>query len=138
MADLVRISMSLERELCKRFDRHLRAKGYPIRSEAMKALMRNSLVEQEWAGNEEVAGAVAMVYDHHRKGVVQKMIDVQHEFGAAIVSTQHVHLDHHNCLEIVVVRGRAADIEKLAAALRSAKGIKHSSLVMTSVGGNLG
>ena len=138
MSDLVRISMSLERDLCERFDRHLRAQGYPTRSEAVKALMRQSLVEEAWAGNEEVAGAVVMVYDHHRKDVMQKMVNIQHGFGEAIVSTQHVHLDHRNCLEVVVVRGKAAEIEDLAAALRSAKGVKHSSLVMTSAGGNLG
>ena len=100
--------------------------------------MRRSLVEREWTGNQVVAGAVTVVYDHHRRGVVGKVTDVQHQFGAVIVSTQHVHLDHDHCLEIVVVKGRAASIQKLVAALRSVKGVKHNSLVMTSVGRHIG
>lgn len=138
MSDLTRISVSLEKDLLRRFDRQVARLGYPTRSESIKALMRRSLVEQEWTGNQVVAGAVTVVYDHHRRGVVGKVTDVQHQFGAVIVSTQHVHLDHDHCLEIVVVKGRAASIQKLVAALRSVKGVKHNSLVMTSVGRHLG
>ena len=138
MSDLVRISMSLEESLLQRFDRQVAQQGYPTRSEAIKALMRHSLVEQEWTGNQVVAGAITVVYNHHRRGIVKKVIDVQHDFGSVIVSAQHVHLDHNHCLEIVVVKGKAAHIRKLVGGLKSVKGVKHNSLVMTSVGNNLG
>jgi len=138
MSELVRITISLEEDLLQRFDREVERQGYPTRSEALKALMRKNLVEQEWSGNQEVAGAIAFVYDHHRKGLVIKALDVQHDFGSVIVSTQHVHLDHNNCLEIVVVRGRAGRIQDLSRALKAIKGIKHNVLVMTSIGKELG
>ncbi len=137
MSQLVRVSMSLEEELLQRFDRHVEQQGYPTRSEAIKALMRRELAEEQWAGKSVVAGSITMVYDHHRAGIVQKLMDIQHDFGGVIVSTQHVHLDHDHCLEIVVVKGRASRIQKLVAILRSAKGIKHHALVITSVGPNL-
>ena len=137
MSDLIRISMSLEKGLLQRFDRQIAKQGYPTRSEAIKGLMRHALVEQEWAGNQVVAGAITMVYDHHRRGMVKSVIDVQHDFGSVIVSTQHVHLDHDHCLEVVVLKGKAGRIRELVSALRSVKGLKHNSLVMTSVGSNL-
>ena len=138
MSDLMRVSMSLEKDLLQRFDQQVAAQGYPTRSEAIKALMRNSLVEQEWTGNRVVAGAVTVVYEHHRRGVVEKIIGIQHDFGPVIVSTQHIHLDHDHCLEIVVVRGKAARIQELVGALKSVKGLKHNSLAMTSLGKGLG
>ena len=138
MANLKRISISLEENLLTRFDRQADRQGYPTRSEAVKALMRQNLVEQEWSGNQEVAGAISIVYDHHRRGLTNKVMDVQHRFGSEIVSTQHVHLDYSYCLEIVVVRGKAGQIQKLAAALRSVKGIKHNALVMTTTGRGMG
>lgn len=137
MSDLVRISISLGQELLDQFDRFVREQGYPTRSEALKALMRRGLDEQRWTGNALVAGSITLVYDHHRPGVVQKLMDVQHDYGSVIVSTQHIHLDHDNCLEIVVVKGKAARIRELIADLKSTKGLKHSSLVMTSAGKNL-
>ena len=138
MAELKRISISLEKNLLSRFDRQANRQGYPTRSEAVKALMRQNLVEQEWAQNQEVAGAISIVYDHHRRGLTNRVTDVQHRFCPVIVSTQHVHLDHSYCLEIVVVRGKAGQIQKLAAALRSVKGVKHNALVMTTVGRDVG
>ena len=134
MSDLKRISISLEEGLLERFDRQVERQGYPTRSEAIKALMRQSLIETEWEGNEEVAGAISIVFDHHRRGLTNKIMDVQHDSGPLVVSTQHVHLDHDHCLEIVVVRGKAGRIRELAAALRSLKGIKHSALVMSTSG----
>jgi len=134
MAGLARISMSLDAALLEQFDRLAARQGYPTRSEAVKALIRGALVERQWQEGREVAGAVALVYDHHRGGAVRKLMDVQHDFGALIVSAQHVHLDDHNCLELVVVRGRAARIRELLSRLRSVKGVKHSELVMATAG----
>ena len=137
MTDLVRISMSLENSLLERFDRLVEEEGYPTRSEAIKALMRNSLTERAWSKDEQVAGSVTLVYDHHRRGIVKHLMDIQHDFGSIIVSTQHVHLDHDHCLEIVVVKGKASRIRDLVSMLKSTKGVKHNSLVMTAIGKHL-
>ena len=134
MPELARVSMSLEQELLEQFDRLSTERGYPTRSEALKALMREALVEQRWQAGENVAGAITLVYDHHRSGAVKRLVDIQHDFGQAIVSTQHVHLDHHTCLEVVIVRGRAGAIRKLLAGLKSVKGLKHSAMVMAASG----
>ena len=133
MSDLVRISMSLENSLLENFDEYVENQGYPTRSEAIKALMRQSLSEQAWTQNQLVAGSVTLVYDHHRQGIVKRLMDVQHDFGAVIVSTQHVHLDHHHCLEIIVVKGKASLIRELVGVFKSMKGVKHNSPVMVSV-----
>jgi len=138
MTSLKRISISLEEDLLARFDRQTDRQGYPTRSEAIKALMRDDLVAKAWSGNQTVAGAISIVYDHHRRGLTQKITDLQHRFGAVIVATQHVHLDHSICLEVVVVKGKAKRIQELAATLRSVKGIKHNALAMTTTGVGVG
>jgi CopG family nickel-responsive transcriptional regulator len=96
--------------------------------------MRSALVQEEWRTGRDVAGAIVMVYDHHKGGIVKKLMDIQHDFGTLIVCTQHVHLDHHHCMEVVVVRGRAEKIKALLTRLKSAKGIKHSSLITATTG----
>jgi CopG family transcriptional regulator, nickel-responsive regulator len=133
MSNLARISISLEKDLLARFDRFAAQEGYPTRSEGLKALMRNNLVQDQWTRDTSVAGAVTLVYDHHHRSIVAKITDVQHDFSSVIVSAQHVHLDHDHCLEIIVVKGRVPHIRKLVAALKATKGLKHSSLVMTSI-----
>lgn len=137
MSDLVRISMSLDGRLLEDFDEQVRRARYPTRSEAIKALMRHSLSEQAWTHNQAVAGSITLIYDHHRLGIVKRLTDLQHDFGAVIVSTQHVHLDHHHCLEIIVVKGKAQQIQELVSAFKSMKGVKHSSPVIVSVGKSL-
>jgi CopG family nickel-responsive transcriptional regulator len=137
VSDLVRISMSLESSLLERFDQLLQEEGYPTRSEAIKALMRHSLTERAWTKDELVAGSITLVYDHHRRGIVKQLMDIQHDFGTIIVSTQHVHLDHSHCLEIIVVKGKASRIRKLVVMFKATKGVKHNSLVMTAIGKHL-
>lgn len=137
MSSLVRISMSLDDSLLQSFDKYVRNEGYPTRSEAIKELMRQSLSEQAWVQNQPVAGSITLVYDHHRQGIVKRLMDVQHDYGTAIVSTQHIHLDHYHCLEIIVVKGKAAQIRELVGVFKSMKGIKHNSLVMTAIGDTL-
>ena len=137
MAKLARISISLDDELLERFDGLIAEEGYPTRSEAVKGLIRERLVRKEWATGAEVAGAVVVVYDHHRQSLVAKLMDIQHDSGGAIISTQHIHLDHDNCLEVIVVRGEAAVIRRLFTMVKSVKGIKHSELVMTTTGSAL-
>ncbi|HOX04905.1 MAG TPA: nickel-responsive transcriptional regulator NikR [Planctomycetota bacterium] len=134
MGRVSRASISLEPELFEQFDAFAATSGYATRSEAVKALMRSALVQQEWQGGRDVAGAIVMVYDHHRGSIVKKLTDVQHDFGELIVCSQHVHLDHHHCMEVVVVRGAAARIRQLLAGLKAVKGVKHSALMTATTG----
>lgn len=137
MSDLVRVSMSLESSLLERFDQYLHDEGYPTRSEAIKSLMRQTLNEKAWTQDEVVAGSVMLVYDHHRRGIVKQLMDVQHDFGSVIISTQHVHLDHDHCLEMVVVKGKASRIRELVTMLKSTKGVKHDAVVLVAIGKHL-
>jgi CopG family nickel-responsive transcriptional regulator len=91
-------------------------------------------VKKEWSCGGEVIGAITLVYDHHKRELVNKLTDIQHDFQGAIISTQHIHLDHDNCLEIIAARGKPDEIKNLADTLRSAKGVKHGALNMSSTG----
>ncbi len=137
MSELVRFGISLERELLGKFDRLIRERNYPNRSEAFRDLIRETLVKKEWSQGEEVAGAITIVYDHHRRAIVNKLTDIQHDFHELIVSTQHIHLDKDNCFEIIAVKGDPKRIQKLASKMTSTKGVKHGSLTMATTGKNL-
>jgi CopG family nickel-responsive transcriptional regulator len=134
MSELVRFGVSLEKSLLDRFDLLIREKQYTNRSEALRDMIRRELVQREWQGGSDVAGAITLIYDHHKRDVMSKVTDTQHMFQEAIISTQHIHLDHHNCLEIVAARGKAEEVQKLADALRSIKGVRHATLSMSSTG----
>ena len=134
MSAIVRFGVSLDGKLLSQFDSLIRGKNYTNRSEAVRDLIRQELIHKEWEGGGDVAGAITLIYDHHRKDVLGKVIDVQHDDQDLIISTQHIHLDHNNCLEIIAVQGRARDVIKLAATLKSIKGVRHSSLNMASTG----
>lgn len=137
MASLRRLSVSLDSELVSQFDAKIKVEGCPTRSKAVGDLIRASLVESEWKSGAEVAGAVVLVYDHHTPDISAKLIAVQHDFHSAILSSQHVHLDHDNCLEIVAVRGRPGDVQKLVSRLKAIKGLKHVSLAAGTTGRRL-
>ena len=137
MSKLVRFGVSLERELLRRFDQRIRAKNYTNRSEALRDLIREDLVRQEWKEDKEVAGAVTLMYDHHQRELLNRITDIQHDFQELIISTQHIHLDHATCLETIAVRGRATRIQKLTDALKAHKGVKHVGLMMSSTGRSL-
>jgi CopG family transcriptional regulator, nickel-responsive regulator len=134
---LTRFSVSLDRGLVRQFDARIKADRCPTRSKAVGDLIRLALVRTEWQVGDEVAGAVVMVYDHHRRDLLKRLADVQHDCHDAIISTQHVHLDHDNCLEIVAVRGTQGDIEALVRRLRALKGLKHVSLSAGTTGRRL-
>jgi CopG family transcriptional regulator, nickel-responsive regulator len=134
MSELVRFGVSLEKTLLERFDVLIRAKQYTNRSEALRDLIRRELVEREWQGGRDVAGAITLIYDHHKRDIMSRVTDTQHEFQEVIISTQHIHLDHNNCLEIVAARGNAEEVQRLADALRSIKGVRHATLSMSSTG----
>lgn len=130
-----RFSISLPPELLKQFDAMTGEKGYNKRSQAIVDLIRDKLVEHHQnLGDAEIAGTITLVYDHHKPHVQEKLTDIQHDHHQLIISTVHVHLDHHNCLEVLVVRGKAALIKKIADELIAAKGVKHGKLTVTTTG----
>lgn len=134
MSELVRFGVSLEKTLLDRFDKLIGEQQYTNRSEALRDLIRRELVQRQWQEGSDVAGAITLIYDHHKRDVISKVTDTQHDFQEVIISTQHIHLDHHNCLEIVAARGKAEKVQKLADALRSIKGVRHTTLSMSSTG----
>jgi CopG family transcriptional regulator, nickel-responsive regulator len=137
MSGLVRFGVSLESSLLEKYDRLIRKKSYSTRSEALRDLIRQELIKKEWEEDDEVAGAITFVFDHHQRGLSSRLTDIQHDHQETIISSQHIHLDHHNCLEIVAVKGRATEVQKLAHALQSVKGVRHGTLSMTSTGKSL-
>jgi len=138
MSELVRFGVSLEKLLLDRFDVLIRGKQYTNRSEALRDLIRKELVQQEWTSGSDVVGTITLIYDHHKRDVLIRVMDMQHDFQEAIICTQHIHLDHHNCLEIVAARGKAEEVQKLADALRSIKAVRHVTLSMSSTGREIG
>lgn len=133
-----RFSVSLPAGLAQDLDRMVREKGYDNRSLAIADMVRDQLVEhRQQVGDGEIAGTITLVYDHHKPHLQDVLTDLQHDHHELIISTLHVHLDHHNCLEVLVVRGRAAAVRKIADALIAAKGVKHGKLTITSTGKDL-
>ncbi|NLH49473.1 MAG: nickel-responsive transcriptional regulator NikR [Myxococcales bacterium] len=128
-----RIGVSLPPDLLAEFDGYLEGKGYETRSKAIADLMREALLREEWSsGNPEVIGAVTIVYDHHTRGLSDRLTEIQHDHFAQIVSTTHIHLDHHRCLEIVVLRGKADEVRRLGDRLISSRGVLNGKLVFAA------
>ena len=134
MQNLFRFGISLPKDLLDKFDKLIAEKNYTNRSEAFRDLIRQELVKKEWEEGEDVAGTITIIYDHHQRELATKLMDIQHDQGKSIISTQHIHLDHHNCMEIIAVRGSAKEVQKLSDMLKSVKGVKHSTLGMSSTG----
>jgi CopG family nickel-responsive transcriptional regulator len=138
MSDLTRFGISIDDRLLKRFDDLIADKGYVNRSEAIRDLIRNALVEDAWAReDEETVATVTLVYDHHTRDLADKLTEQQHSHHEAIISALHVHLDAHHCLEVVVVKGKAKSVKRLADELIGTKGVKHGKLVTTTTGKGL-
>lgn len=138
MTELVRFGISMNEQLLEMFDKKIVAKGYANRSEAVRDLIRNKLVELEWEDEEqEVAGTITLVYDHHVRGLSNMLTELQHNWHDMILTTTHVHLDHHNCLEVLVVKGPAGRAREVADRLVGVKGVKHGRLTITSTGKSL-
>ncbi|HON85820.1 MAG TPA: nickel-responsive transcriptional regulator NikR [Syntrophorhabdaceae bacterium] len=134
MAEIVRFGVSLNKELLEKFDSLIRERNYSNRSEAIRDLIRDEFVKREWIEGDDVAGAITLIYDHHRKDLLSKITDIQHNYQKIIISTQHIHLDHDNCLEIIAVRGNPEQVQRLADTLKAIKGVKHGTLSMSSTG----
>lgn len=137
MSELVRFGVAVDEELLKKFDKLTVARGYANRSEALRDLMRDALVQQQWQDDKEVVGVVTLLYDHHARNLESQLTDIQHEHHKQILSTMHIHLDHDHCLEIVAVRGTGRQIEELATRLIGMKGVRHGKLTATSTGRGL-
>lgn len=138
MSQLVRFGVSISEGLLEAFDKLIAQKGYHNRSEAIRDLIRNQLVEMRWEKeDEEVAGTVTLIYDHHVRGLNDLLLELQHDYHDLILSTMHMHLDHHNCLEVLAVRGTAREVHEVAERLISVKGVKHGKLTITSTGKDL-
>lgn len=138
MSKLTRIGVAIDADLLEKFDELIELRGYPNRSEAFRDLIRNELVEESWKSPEsEVVGSVTLVYNHHVRQLNDKLLDLQHDHHDSILSTLHVHLDHENCLEVLLIKGKAAAVNQIANALISTKGVKHGRLTLSSSGRNL-
>jgi CopG family nickel-responsive transcriptional regulator len=138
MAKVFRFGISLDKALLDKFDQLIKEKNYANRSEAFRDLIRQELVRKEWQQGKEIAGAINLIYDHHKRELVNKLMDIQHNYQKLIISTQHIHLDHNNCLEIIAVKGAPKEARKLADTLKSVKGVKHGTISMSSTGKAIG
>jgi CopG family nickel-responsive transcriptional regulator len=138
MAELARIGVAISEDLLREFDRLIAQRGYTNRSEAFRDLIRNELVGEISASpRAEVFGTVTLVYDHHSRLLTQRLTEIQHQHHDAILSSVHVHLDHDNCLEVVLVRGKSKLVTELANSLIATKGVKHGRFVLTTSGRDL-
>ena len=135
MPTLERFGVSMEEELLARFDELLAARGYTSRSEAIRDLVRQELVKEEWSDpNMEVVGTLTIVYEHHEHELATVLAELQHQYHESIICNTHIHLDAHNCLEVIIVRGRSSRVKYIANTLISTRGVKHGQLVSTTTG----
>ncbi|MHB8119024.1 MAG: nickel-responsive transcriptional regulator NikR [Methanothrix sp.] len=137
--ELMRIGVSLPEKLLSRFDEIILHRGYSSRSEGIRDAIRNYIVHYEWMSDVqgERVGVISLVYSHGQRGLVENLTEIQHEAGGIIQSSLHVHLDHENCLEVIVLRGEGQDVRKAAEKMMSLKGVKHVKLTTTSMGKEL-
>jgi len=135
---IIRFGVSLDKILLERFDSLIERKGYSNRSEAIRDLIRDSLVMEEWeSSTSETVGSITIVYSHDTRELTDTLTDLQHHYYNAIISSMHIHLDEHNCLEVIVVKGKAKDIKAISDRLIGTKGVKHGKLSVTTTGKHL-
>lgn len=135
MSELIRFGVSIDSRLLFRFDQLIAEKGYANRSEAIRDLIRDELVEQSWEEEEEEAvGTITLVYNHEMRDLTEKLTDFQHQVHGAVISSLHVHMDEHNCLEVLVVKGKGGELKRVANRLIGTKGVKHGKMVTTTTG----
>jgi CopG family nickel-responsive transcriptional regulator len=138
MGKLVRFGVSLDDALLKKFDPFITRLGYNSRSEAIRDLIREQLVAEEWqTGKAPAMGVLSLVYSHEVRELAKKLTDIQHHHLGLILSTTHIHMDEHNCLEVVILKGSGREIQEVAGLLLSAKGVKHGKLITTTTGRHL-
>jgi len=137
MSQLSRIGVSLEEDLLKEFDRLITKRGYQNRSEAFRDLIREALLAEIVDSNRAVVGTLTLVYDHHVPGLSERLTAAQHDAGAMVLAATHVHLDHHYCLEVIMMKGRSKDIQTMADRIRALRGVELGKLVLTNSGKEL-
>jgi CopG family nickel-responsive transcriptional regulator len=137
MSDLVRMSIAIEKPLLKRLEKMVRGSRYSNRSEFIRDMIRERVVQQEWERDQEVVGTITLVYDHHVRLLSEKLTDLQHDHHGTILATTHVHLDKHTCAEMIMLKGRAGKIRRVADLLRQQKGVFHAGLSISSTGRKL-
>ena len=138
MPELQRFGVSMPEGLLKVFDDHIAQEGYANRSEALRDVIRDHLISCRWADSEaHVVGVITLVYDHHSYGLDDHLTEFQHERHEIVLCSTHVHLDHHNCVEVIVVQGKGAEVQALADRLITMKGVKHGQLSCTTTGEGL-
>lgn len=136
--EVARLSISLPATLLEQLDAMVQEKSYDNRSLAIADMIRDQLVEhRKQFGGAEIVGTITLVYDHHKQHVQEVLTDIQHDHHEVIISAVHVHLDHHNCLEVLIVKGKAALVKRIADELIAAKGVKHGKLTVTTTGADL-
>lgn len=132
MEKITRFGVSIEPDLLKNFDKVIKKKGYKNRSEAIRDIIRENLIAKTTEDpNSEAIGTLTMIYDHHAGNLTNRLLDLQHHHHKEILTTTHIHVDHDNCLEVLVLKGKTRNIQKLADNIKSLKGIKHGELVIT-------
>jgi CopG family nickel-responsive transcriptional regulator len=134
MGELVRTGLSLEKELLEKFDVAIHRKGYQNRSEAIRDLIREHLVHEAAEENKVIVGTLTMVYDHHQPNLSAKLIEAQHAAASKVLAATHVHLDHHHCLEVVILKGRSGEVKSLTDQILSLRGVKHGQLTVATMG----
>jgi CopG family transcriptional regulator, nickel-responsive regulator len=134
MEKVTRFSVSIETDLLKRFLGMTKKHGYQNRSEALRDVIRESLVREEWAKDDEIIGTITIVYDHHKRDLTERLTTMQHDHHEIVLATTHIHLDHDNCMEMIAVKGRASTVQKVADALIGSRGVKHGKLSATTTG----
>ncbi|MFN2266937.1 MAG: nickel-responsive transcriptional regulator NikR [Desulfonatronovibrio sp.] len=135
MGKTIRFGVSLDLDLLTKFDNLCEEKSYQTRSEAIRDLIRGALVQREWEDDDrETMGVLSLVYDHHQSDLSQKLTEIQHQALDAVVTSLHIHLDHHNCLEVLILKGSGRNIKETAQKLTSTKGVKHGKLNLTTTG----
>jgi CopG family transcriptional regulator, nickel-responsive regulator len=134
---VIRTGISLEQELLEKFDRVIQRKGYGNRSEAIRDLVRDCVVEEDVARDRVAVGTLTLVYDHHKPGLASQLIALQHNMHGQVLAATHVHLDHHNCLEVIIMKGRSLAMKSFAEKILSLRGVKHGKFVLTTTAKNL-
>jgi CopG family nickel-responsive transcriptional regulator len=127
----VRFGVSLEKKLLESLDAFSKKNGFPNRSQAIRYLINEYIVNEKWDENAEVAGSISIVYDHHKRNLLNKLNEVQHDYHEIILSNLHFHIDHHNCMEIIAIKGKAKKLRELAEKIITIKGVEHGKLTMT-------
>lgn len=130
---VIRFGVSLEEDLLSRLDRLVEEQQFPNRSQAIRFLINTKMIEQQWKEDVEVAGALVLVYDHHKRDLQKQMTNLQHDYHCLILSSQHIHLNHDLCLETITLKGKAGKLNNLSDKLKALKGIHHGELVMTGI-----